>query len=199
MTRGRSRGRRGGRANAEVDALYHYTDTARLPWILRSGELRGAKVPVADLPPQDFLWATSSDKGDKSASAMQAYRSGLTRLVRFTLHRADFEPWRDIVKRFPDWTPKHVEMSEKSAKSDPTAWWCRSEPPPRSRWLAIDTRSYADNLWRPLDLDVYVEAVEGGKVLGVIVAGKAFYSQQGQQANGRFGYEVVQVVHAASR
>jgi hypothetical protein len=173
-----------------TEVLYHYTDTARLPWIVRSGELRGGKVPAGDFPPQDFLWATSSDTGDKSASAMQGYRSGLTRLVRFTLHKADFDPWRTIVERFPEWTAKHIELLERAAESDPATWWCRVEPLPRSRWLAIATRSYVDKRWRSLDLDVHVESLKGGKVLGVTVAGKAFYSEQRLRSDGRFGYNL---------
>ena len=81
--------------------VYHFTDTARLPWILQSGELRPGANRIGGFPHPDFLWATTSERGARSAAAsMQGFRTGLTRMVRFILHADDFEAWRDMVRQF---------------------------------------------------------------------------------------------------
>jgi hypothetical protein len=38
--------------------LYHYSDTARLPWILDTGDLRVGRNKIGNFPDPDFLWAT---------------------------------------------------------------------------------------------------------------------------------------------
>ena len=113
--------------------LFHFTDTARLPWIVASGELRRGDNRLGDYP-VDFLWATTSDKGDPTAAwackrGRKAYREGRSRQVRFTLDREDFAPWRDIVGRFSEWTPKYIATLESSGRkmgADPAAWGRRS-------------------------------------------------------------------------
>jgi hypothetical protein len=48
------------------EAVYHFTDTMALPWIISSGELRpGAKRYYT---PTRLLWATTCDKGEKTAT-----------------------------------------------------------------------------------------------------------------------------------
>jgi hypothetical protein len=85
-----------------TEHVYHFTDTARLPWILRSGELRPGANRVGGYPDPDFLWATVDSRGARSASGGgQGYREGLVRLVRFTLRAEDFEPWPGILRRYP--------------------------------------------------------------------------------------------------
>jgi hypothetical protein len=143
-----------------ADLVYHFTDTARLPWILRSGELRPGSNKIGELPDPDFLWATTDSRGDLMASSSlqsEHYRSGRARMVRFTLRADDFEPWREVVSRFPAWKTAHVEMLERVAKSSPVTWCCRTEPLPRSRWVAIDTRSYVVS-------DFEIRIISGGLV-----------------------------------
>ncbi|WP_267427357.1 hypothetical protein [Methylobacterium sp. GC_Met_2] len=133
--------------------VYHFTDTARLPHILFSGELRAGRNQIGGFPDPDFLWATTSATGDRTASAsMPALREGRVRLVRFTLAAQDFEPWDTIVSRVPAWTPNHVERLERAAigKSRPQDWRCRLAPLPADQWVGIETRSYTDKVWRPL-------------------------------------------------
>jgi hypothetical protein len=97
--------------------VYHYTDTARLPWILNSGLLMPGRNQIGGYPDPDFLWATTSPDGDGSASASrEAFRSGLTQMVRFVLHTDDFEPWPTIVERSPQWTPDIVAQLENAAR-----------------------------------------------------------------------------------
>jgi hypothetical protein len=130
--------------------VYHYTDTGRLPWILNSGLLAPGRNQIGGFPDPDFLWATTSPDGDGSASASrEAFRSGLTQMVRFVLRADDFEPWPAVVERFPQWTPDHVARLEIAArgKSSPATWRCRSEPLQQSRWLDIQSRTYQSRTW----------------------------------------------------
>ena len=169
-----------------MDLVYHFTDTARLPWILRSGELRPSSNRIGGLP-DDFLWATTDSAGDPTASAMAqagSYKRGCTRLVRFKLHADDFEPWREVVGRFPAWKPNHVARLEQVAKSSPTLWRCRTTPLPRFRWVGIDTRSYQDKTWRPFEGDVLKS--EHDEYIGVEIAGRCFFSRQ-EVGGGRGG------------
>jgi hypothetical protein len=51
-----------------VNRVYHFTSIFRLPWILASAELQPGRNKIGGLPDPDFLWATTSDKGSRSAS-----------------------------------------------------------------------------------------------------------------------------------
>jgi|1185.fasta_scaffold127551_2 hypothetical protein len=182
------------------DVVFHFTDTARLPWILASGELRPGRNQLGGFPDPDFLWATTSPIGDRSASGgYQGYREGVTRLVRITLQAEDFEPWPQITARFPAWTADHSRRLESAARqSSPQGWRCRVEPLPRHRWLAIETRTYVDKQWRALPLDVLPGALDpvavnmspSDKVLGIEIDGQVYCSTQGEGPNGSYSYQV---------
>jgi len=102
--------------------VYHFTCPARLPWILKSGELRAGENNVGGFPDPDFLWATSASVGDKTASAYHSgYHDGFAPLVRFTLSEADFEPWSEMPAKYPAWTPSEVRRLENGIKGmDPS-------------------------------------------------------------------------------
>ena len=60
--------------------LYHFTDTAHLPWIFMAGELRPGLNRIGNYPSPEFVWATTDARGDRSAAASkQGVREGLTR------------------------------------------------------------------------------------------------------------------------
>jgi len=132
--------------------LYHFSDTARLPFILKSGTLQPGRNSIGGFPDPDFLWATSQSAGDYTASGAQEYRQGKIRLVRFKLERHQFVPWHEIVKQYPQWTSFHIAQLEKSAagKSKPTDWYCRSEALSLANVLTIETRTW-QSLWTPLE------------------------------------------------
>src|SRR5258707_5551922 len=116
-----------------TNKLYHFTDTVRLPWILRSGILRPGRNSIAGFPDPDFLWGTTEAAGDRSASSAtgdsdRSYRAGATRQVRFTLHGEDFQKWPDITRDHPAWPAEQISGLERVAgQSSPTAWRCRFE------------------------------------------------------------------------
>ena len=63
------------------EVVYHFTNSARLPWIIETCELRPGLNRVGDYPNPDFLWATTNQLGDNTASGMSggsytAYRQG---------------------------------------------------------------------------------------------------------------------------
>lgn len=170
--------------------VYHFTDTARLPHILFSGELQAGRNRIGGFPDPDFLWATTSSHGDRTASAsMPALRDGRVRLVRFTLDAQDFEPWDTIVSRIPAWTAIHITRLERAAigKSRPQDWRCRLDPLPADRWVCIETRSYTDKVWRPLPTPWAVMPFDE-KSYGVQIGAKIYVSASVPGPHGSAGY-----------
>ena len=177
--------------------LYHFTDTARLPWISRSGELQPGRNRAGGFPDPDFLWATTDARGDGTASADrgEGYRTGKIWHVRFTVDATDFFPWGEVPHRFPQWTIDQVRRLEAGAagKSTPAAWWCREQPLRLSSCVAVDVRSYANNRWRPVPIGgdvVDMVGEDGGRWLAVETGGMVFASRQQEYPHGLVGYEI---------
>lgn len=167
--------------------VYHFTDTARLPWILQSGDLRPGTNRLGGYPLPDFLWATTDQRGDRSAAmSYRHYRSGQTRVVRFALQAEDFEPWPDITRRFPAWTTEQIARLERTARSSSALWRCRTEPLQRDRWVAIATRSQLDGGWKPFPLDAAIISGPDGS-LGLKIDGKLYFSRR-IDSNGPASY-----------
>ncbi len=158
--------------------VFHFTDTARLPWILATGELRPGRNAIRNFPSPDFLWATTDARGDRTATAdRKAQRKGLTRAVRFTLEAADFEPWSEIVRRFPQWTPEQIDWLEDVARSrrvSPDRWRCRPDPLPSDRWCLVETKTYSG--WKPLQNRNVVKVSRDPRELGTIIGGMIYMS-----------------------
>jgi hypothetical protein len=178
------------------DPIYHFTDTARLPWIITSGELRPVRNKI-DPASTALLWATTDPRSDRSASAMSgsssdAYRAGKSRLVRFALDPAAFFPWCDLKQHFPDYPQAAIDRLERNAfamgQRDTSVWYCRAEPL-RVAGCTIATRSRADPRWRPLGAPVRIYAVEGGAWLGVEIEGLVYFSRQSDGPDGEACYE----------
>jgi hypothetical protein len=76
--------------------VYHFTDTARLPWILESGMLRVDRGAIGKYPTK-FVWATTLLNGDPTCTALsrnqtlESRQNGSLRLVRFTFNASDFD------------------------------------------------------------------------------------------------------------
>jgi hypothetical protein len=162
--------------------VFHFTDTARLPWILDAGELRPGRNKIGNFPSPDFLWATTDGRGDRTASAysQSGIREGLTRAVRFTLAAGDFEPWPEITGRFPQWVPEQVGCLERLAKLRgvlPTCWRCRTGALPSGKWIRIETKAYTGS-WQELrDVRVFKSPGVPG-ALGVVIDGAVYASVQ---------------------
>jgi hypothetical protein len=56
--------------------VYHFTDTARLPWIIQTGELRPDPHRLGGFP-ADFVWATLNAGGDRTSAAGLHCRASL--------------------------------------------------------------------------------------------------------------------------
>jgi hypothetical protein len=161
------------------DVVYHFTDTARFPWILKSRKL----IPSHDrrdaiengLPSSDFLWATTDEHGDRTASAMHKWDENTwcgdsVRLVRITLLAENFEPWSSSITRCPQWTPEHVKLMEDCARKwsvDPRTWRCRTEPLAQEWWIAVETRSFLGS-WQPFEYRNNLDLVAGNNAVLVI-------------------------------
>jgi hypothetical protein len=140
--------------------VYHFTSTSHLPWILKAHKLVPNHDNSLDFPSSYLLWATTNAEGDRSIPSIfkrtyiDEWERDFVRLVRFTLDIGDFEPWLEIIKRFPQWAPKDVKLTELEDDSvwdiPPSTWQCRTEPLPMERWLAVETRTQSGP-WKPVD------------------------------------------------
>lgn len=165
--------------------VYHFTDTARLPWIVGAKELRPSRNQIGGFPSPDFLWATTHSQGDRTAAGMQAYREGVTALVRLTLFAEDFEPWRAIIARFPQWTIEHVRRLEAAARAcgqNFECWRARTERLPLSRVISAEEKTYTGS-WRAIELS-YLQHPSNRALRGIILNDKVYCSHQ----NAREGY-----------
>jgi hypothetical protein len=171
--------------------VYHFTNTAHLPWIFASGELRPGRNKLGRAP-VECIWATGNSVGDLTCSALcrrhagfnvvnlayEAFRQGQQLLVRFTLKAADFFPWKVIGQNFVEWTAAEIERFEETARhwGQPTDdWYCRSEPLSLEQVVAIDTRSYRNKNWKPLLSRTLALAPETPGALGVEIDGRCVH------------------------
>jgi hypothetical protein len=138
-------------ADQQDSHVYHFTDTGRLPWIVAEQQLRPGRNQIGGYPDPDFVWATTSAYGDRTASGMYGYRGGRTALVRLTLHAEDFEPWLGVGERYPQWTPEQVHRLEAAARKRGEtcfdAWRIRTEPLPLSRIIRVEAKFYTGSWW----------------------------------------------------
>jgi len=182
-----------------MQPVYHFTDSARLPWIFDTQELHGTVVKTPGFPPQDFLWATLDENGAATAScqayasedAHRAYDGGHIHLVRFTLAQADFTRWPEVVKSVPGWTDEVIARLEATAHrvgDDPTKWLYRAPPLPAKNWIAIEYRSYLSSQWRALPSDKPILRHVG--IRGIVLGGMKVLSQQVVHRNKPTSYRV---------
>src|SRR5262245_16793805 len=173
--------------------VYHFSDTARLPWIMSTGELRPDANAVGGYPSPEFVWATSEARGSRTAAGgARGYREDKVRLVRFTLDVADFEPWSGIGARYPTWTPDQIAQLEASAVAkgdDPATWWCRVDPLPLARVILIETRAYRGPGWQPWTDRTLVVGPEDS--VGVVVGDVEFLSKKVTTASGSIAYAMI--------
>lgn len=165
---------------------YHFTDTARLPWILSAGVLRPTSGSKLDYPDPDFLWATRDPNGDVTAAGKAMGDASLA--VRFTLDLADFVPWREA-RRSPRWREIDVfrlEFSADALGGDPRLWLCRDGDLPRGRWLAIDTKGEYESAWTPFDVNSKVYDFQGGKMVRI---GTHYYGSRQCTVDGKLAYK----------
>lgn len=187
--------------------LYHFTSSAQLPRIVRSGVLRPA-VYVGQ--PRDFVHATDDENGDRTAAGWwtwdKAYRAGTIRRVRITLAARDFEPWLTVVARYPDWTPDWItrlqEVARKQGQSA-SGWYCRPDPLPLAKAIAIDTRSYTGHRWEPFDLSSAVvlepktaKPTPDADTLGIKLGDKIYWSTREARSDGHDAYGDFLAAHA---
>jgi hypothetical protein len=189
--------------------LYHFTDTMRLPRILRSVKLRPAPCVDAMAGARDFVHATSNQDGEKTASTTggdpdsKFYRGKFYAKVRFTLDADDFEQWMTVVDRYPEWTLNMIKaLCDRGHKygSSPYSWYARAEPLPLDKVVAVHTMEYPDNNWRPFDLSVTkISTVQDGPdIMGVRIGDRIFFSDQYVDPEGITWYRLKPSVPVAA-
>jgi hypothetical protein len=126
------------------------------------------------------------------------YRAGNLRRVRFTLDADDFESWRMVVSRYPDLTTNWIAKLEQTARDwgqSTSGWYCRPEPLPLTKVVAIHTRAYSGHRWEAFDWST-AEILEvkyanpNIDCLGVKLGDKIYMSGRKVEPNGYHGYKI---------
>lgn len=170
-------------SNPNLDYVYHFTDTARLPWIIESGELQVDRGVIGKYPTK-FVWGTKLQNGDRTCSSLngdqKALRQEWVRLVRFTFASTEFEPWIRI-KDHPDWTRELFNRMEATGKKKggiTKYWMVRPKPLSITQAIDIETKSYR-GCWEPLTKPWWIIKVEGHpKMRGIVIEGMTYLSVQ---------------------
>lgn len=180
-----------------TQVVYHFTDTAHLPWILKDRVLKPGANRSGGYPDPDFVWATINERGDRSSSSIagsaqrDALRRGYSYLVRITCRSEDFSPWQEEWRRHPAWTEadaKRLETHGCEMGSRPADWYCRVAPLPLEQTLAIATKGYRDSHWRPFERAESRMLTAPDGILGVVIAGNVFSSKRFIAPTGQTGY-----------
>jgi hypothetical protein len=185
-----------------MSTLYHHTTQMHLPRILRDGKLRPLVIRDktreyyrrssrwrndGDAP--DFVHATTNAERERTATVDMPDANGDGSMqdkivrVRFTLHAEDFEPWREVVARYPSWTPELIRGHEKVGRqrgSDIRSWYARAEPLKCDRWVAIHHKRPGDDQWLPCPMDATIFSAgprENAPLMGVALSDGVHWSK----------------------
>jgi hypothetical protein len=160
--------------------LYHFTCTARLPWIIDANDLRPYRNQIGGLPGHDMLWATTSNEFDPAASGLEAYREQVAALVRLTLSADGFEPWPTIITRLSQSTIENVRRLEADARAPGQVgserWHAQAEPLPLSRIICAEAKTYTGS-WQAIELPC-LHHVNDMALRGIILDDKVYCSHR---------------------
>lgn len=148
--------------------LYHFTNLARLPWIVAAGELQIGNNRKGDFPDPDPLWATTDARGDRTATGCIEYFKHHSVLVRMTLDPEDFGDWREVLAACPEWTSAHMDRLAKiglEMRGDPTKWRARLTPLPLAKVKATHIKKYSGS-WETTEIETSVAAGSGIALYG---------------------------------
>lgn len=197
----KSHGARGAFGRKRVESggspgyVYHFTDTARLPWILESGELKVDRGAIGKYPTK-FVWATTLGNGDRTCAALNRvspFKEGLHRLVRFTFRAQDFEPW-DNIRNHPDWTAEvfgKLDQSGRRKGGVTSQWRVRAKPMPIKYAVLIETKTHK-GAWELLQSPWHViRSEEDPSIRGIAINGLVYRAAQFENEVGAIGYLVI--------
>jgi hypothetical protein len=172
-----------------MSAVFHFTDSGRLPWMLSSGVIRPTLSKIGGFPP-DFVWATSTSNGDKTSSSYGPYRAGMVNLVRIKLRSDDFVPWTGATLP-PEWTAAHIRMLERAARRDgvsPATCWIRRDALSLDAVECIHFKSWSSK-W--LEFPADAQAAVEGDVAHVQVGTLVWVSKRGIGPQGSAAYSIM--------
>ena len=160
--------------------LYHFTCTARLPWIIEANELRPYRNQIGGLSSPNLLWATTSSQVEPAATGLEGYREHVVALVRLTLFADDFETWPTMVARLSQSTIEHVRRLEADAGASGQVgvelWRARAEPLPFSRIICVEAKTYTGD-WRTIELPC-LQHPSNTALRGIILGDKVYCSHR---------------------
>jgi hypothetical protein len=173
--------------------LYHHTHSLSLPSIMLDGALKPLDTSTLDATKfglkrgsniekaPEYVHATSDPEGDGTSTlgyvARQAPELDHIR-VRFTLHREDFKPWREVVEAEPLYDRDFINALVKSAhaaKTNPISWFVSKENIPLERVKAIHFKSKCDGDWREFEHPWRFVAEVDSEILGVDFGSRGNY------------------------
>jgi hypothetical protein len=184
--------------------VYHFTNTVRLPWIIHSGGLQPSNNRIGGAPP-DFLWATTSDSGDRTSSSFLG--NDKARLSRgpganhpLPLDGADFAPWREAAAANPEWTAAHVAGLEQTAVCEGgrniARWHCRPTPLPLTRAIQVHAKSYSGGRWLQIEATPEYCVVGPSGMRGFVIGNQAYLATRRASTDGRGVYGILRHVDA---
>jgi len=140
--------------------LYHHTSLAHLPFILAEGALVG--TPAKDGWPQDFVWATTDERGDRTTGCCRPGER-MPR-IRIQLYDDEFQPWLDLVAERDDWDASLVQRLTRTAKdmgqSSTDCWYAASGPVGLDQIISIEMKDW-DSPWRECRMDGVTQVGDG--------------------------------------
>jgi hypothetical protein len=155
---------------------YHYTDAARLPFILASGHIRPSRhirAKVCPDVPEGVTWFTTHRRGDPSAAA--SHNAGAAPRVRLCIPLNATLDWREACRRV-GWPESDLELAARRGRkcgSRVDAW--RAVPEPVSLAAVEDVHVLRPGgVWQPMGEPVF--RVQGD--IAVIAFEGALYGVQ---------------------
>jgi len=134
--------------------LYHHTSLAHLPYILLEGALIPT-IPASDEWPNDFVWATTDARGDRTTGICSHGRGKKVPHVRIGLKEGMFLPWEEQADN-ADWGQHTRDMLVRYANAmgqpNTLGWYACQEKVPIQEAVSIEMKTWSTP-WQPIVLD----------------------------------------------
>lgn len=154
------------------DIIYHHTTLAHLPFIVQTEELRGSRA--SEHWPEDFVWATLDERGDRTTAACQQKQIPRVRIMMpMDVFRSDWQ----VLAIEKGWRPDQVTALCDTAanKLDINHWLATPSPVPIQYTLNAEVKTWSTP-WR--DVDIHSLVASGEDQIGFIENGKGWLSRR---------------------
>ena len=163
--------------------IYHYTNMARLPWIMNELSLRPSRPHTTKETP--LVWGTRDAKGEATAGFVN---------VRFLLGSLSFDRWNARNAKRLGFSVKArnvIDRTGREAGSDPANWWVCDQPVPIGH-VPIQYLRDRDDTWVNLPRsDLSWEFLsDNDDTAKMVLKGNSFYITRFTAPGGENGYTI---------